>query len=247
MVWAGCSRAGPKRSANDLGDDAFFVCDSENAAGVADGVGSWRKKGIQSGVFSRSLMTNTRNLIESGFNAFDAVSVALNDWSGVEYGSTTLILAQQVENRLYVVQLGDSQMIVIRQGRIIFSSNPQEHMFNVPYQVGSDSDSINDALRYSVEVEPGDTIIMGSDGLFNNVYERHITDIVNQFPISNDSSVLQEIADFLQDYAWNLSQNTEYWSPYAQRKYEYGLIDRESPESRGGKPDDVAVVVGRIQ
>ena len=138
-------------------------------------------------------------------------------------------------------------MIVIRQGRIIFSSNPQEHMFNVPYQVGSDSDSINDALRYSVEVEPGDTIIMGSDGLFNNVYERHITDIVNQFPLSDDSSVLQEIADFLQDYAWNLSQNAEYWSPYAQRKYEFGLIDRESPESRGGKPDDVAVVVGRIQ
>ena len=24
MVWAGCSRAGPKRSENDLGDDAFL-------------------------------------------------------------------------------------------------------------------------------------------------------------------------------------------------------------------------------
>ena len=93
----------------------------------------------------------------------------------------------------------------------------------------------------------GRLLPLGSDGLFNNVYERHITDIVNQFPLSDDSSVLQEIADFLQDYAWNLSQNAEYWSPYAQRKYEFGLIDRESPESRGGKPDDVAVVVGRIQ
>jgi hypothetical protein len=57
MVWAGCSRAGPKRSENDLGDDAFFVCNSENAAGVADGVGSWRQKGIHSGNLGSTLLT----------------------------------------------------------------------------------------------------------------------------------------------------------------------------------------------
>ena len=152
-----------------------------------------------------------------------------------------------MDDRLYVVQLGDSQLIVIRKGRVIYSSYPQEHLFNVPYQVGSNGDSLEDALQYSVEVEPGDTIIMGSDGLFNNVYETHIADIVNQFPIADETEVLQEIADFLTDYAWNLSLEDDYWSPFAQRKYEFGLIDRESVQHRGGKPDDVTVVVGRIQ
>lgn len=245
MIWAGCVKAGPNRSENDLGDDAYFISNSQNAAGVADGVGSWRTKGIQSGTFTRSLMTNAKNLVESGFNCFDAVSIALNDWSG-NYGSTTLMMAQQVDDKLYVTQLGDSQILVLRKGKIVYFSEPQEHMFNVPYQVGSQNDSLEDSERYSIDIQSGDTVIIGTDGLFNNIYPTHIADIVKQYPAETDAELLQDLANFLCDYAWNRSQDPNYWSPFVQRKYEAGLITRDESNS-GGKPDDIAVVVGRIE
>ncbi|KAF3652874.1 hypothetical protein T459_03125 [Capsicum annuum] len=44
-----------------LGEDASFICVKEQTIGVADGVGGWAKKGIDSGVYSRELM-KTPNL-----------------------------------------------------------------------------------------------------------------------------------------------------------------------------------------
>jgi len=248
MVWAGSVTAGFHRNENDLGDDAFFVCNDSNSAGIADGVGSWRTKGVQSGKFARSLMTNTRNFMEAGLNPYDAVSVALSDWNDrSNYGSSTVIVAQQSDDRLYVAQMGDSGLIVIRNNRIVFQSEPQEHLLNTPYQVGATGDSWSEALRYSIPVQSGDTIIMASDGLFSNVFPSHIAEIVSQFPrFATDLELIQDMAHFLCDYAYAQSQNPSVWTPIAQRRYEAGLIEARDPQSMGGKPDDIAVVVGRI-
>ena len=249
MVWAGSVAAGVHRNADDLGDDAFFICNSSDSAGIADGVGSWRGKGVQSGVFARSIMTNTRNFMKAGLNPYDAVSVALSDWSDQSnYGSSTVIVAQRADDRLYVAQIGDSGLMIIRNNRIVFQSEPQEHLLNTPYQVGASGDSWSEALRYSVPVQSGDTIIMASDGLFSNVFPSHIAEIISQFPrLATDPETIQDMAHFLCDYALAQSENPEVWTPIAQRRYEAGLIEARDPLSMGGKPDDIAVVVGRIE
>ncbi|KAL9383474.1 hypothetical protein Peur_023797 [Populus x canadensis] len=41
-----------------LGEDAHFICEERQTFGVADGVGGWAMKGIDSGVFARELMSN---------------------------------------------------------------------------------------------------------------------------------------------------------------------------------------------
>ena len=42
----------PKLS-NSLGEDAHFICEEQQVTGVADGVGSWARCGIDAGQYAR--------------------------------------------------------------------------------------------------------------------------------------------------------------------------------------------------
>ena len=233
----------------DGGDDGWFSNDSTNAAGVADGVGSWRKRGIKSGNFSRSMMSKTNNRIEQGMNPYDALQSAFLDWEDkTSYGSTTFCVAQMLEDVLYVAQLGDSCILVQRNGRVVYQSNEQEHLFNVPYQLGSGNESLEDSWRYQISLLPGDTIIIASDGLFNNLYRSKILSIINSYPVEseNPNALSQQIADQLAGEAYDQSMSNKYWSPFAQRSYEMGITEAFDVAQLGGKPDDITVVVGRV-
>ena len=46
------------------GEDAHFICVNEQAVGVADGVGGWADLGVDSGQYSRELMSNSVNAIQ---------------------------------------------------------------------------------------------------------------------------------------------------------------------------------------
>lgn len=46
------------------GEDAHFICVDEQAIGVADGVGGWADLGVDSGQYSRELMSNSVNAIQ---------------------------------------------------------------------------------------------------------------------------------------------------------------------------------------
>lgn len=46
------------------GEDAHFICADEQAFGVADGVGGWTGVGVDSGLFSRELMSNSVRAIQ---------------------------------------------------------------------------------------------------------------------------------------------------------------------------------------
>ena len=72
-----------------------------------------------------------------------------------DYGSTTFCVSQLLNNTLFVAQLGDSCLLVQRKGRVVYQSNEQEHLFNVPFQLGSGNDSIEDAWRYQISLLPG--------------------------------------------------------------------------------------------
>jgi protein phosphatase PTC7 len=65
-----------KRSFGHAGDDAYFV-GGEKAIGVADGVGQWREKGIDSGEFSRALMKASLQYATSSFSERKSASSLL--------------------------------------------------------------------------------------------------------------------------------------------------------------------------
>ncbi|MCD7467791.1 hypothetical protein HAX54_005410 [Datura stramonium] len=51
----------PKYSKGPLGEDAHIICIEGETIGIADGVGGWAKKGIDSGEYSRQLPDQAQN------------------------------------------------------------------------------------------------------------------------------------------------------------------------------------------
>jgi serine/threonine protein phosphatase PrpC len=62
--------------------------------------------------------------------------------------------------------------MVLRDGEPIFRSEEQQHSFNFPFQLGTGSkDTPADAQSFTVKIKEGDIVVMGSDGIFDNVFE----------------------------------------------------------------------------
>ncbi len=235
---------------SDGGDDAWFLTNSVfNAVGVADGVGAWRSKGINAGECARELMTLCRNFYadsygqETPFNCLETVIPRLR-----EQGSTTVLVARLSNDTdtpiLEVAQIGDSDLIVYRQNYVVFQTLPQQHRHNQPFQVGPlETDDASDAQNYNVAVQPADYIVLGTDGLWDNLYASQVAQIIETSKDISPSVLASRIAEA----AYSASQDEDIWSPFAQRAYEQGEIRRQNFEEHlGGKPDDITVVVCQV-
>ena len=78
------------------GEDAHFICVNEQAVGVADGVGGWADLGVDSGQYSRELMSNSVNAIQDEpKGSIDPVRVLEKAHSGTKAkgSSTACIIA----------------------------------------------------------------------------------------------------------------------------------------------------------
>ena len=87
-------------------------------------------------------------------------------------------------NILKAANLGDSGFRVVRHGKVVLAAPAQEHYFNCPLQLGyaplsEDIDSASEAQEFEFEIQPGDLVIVGSDGLFDNVFDEDIVAVAN--------------------------------------------------------------------
>lgn len=227
---------------DDGGDDAWFIASSDvSAIGICDGVGSWRDKGIIAGVYARSIM----RLCEKAFeekkmkNPLKAIDYAYEGTD--EEGSTTVVLAKLEADRLYYLNLGDSKLAIVREGKIVFTTIPQQHIFNVPYQLGGGNDLPMDGERGYFTVQKEDIIVAATDGLWDNLY---IPELLQLLETSTNPSVL---ANNLATEAYKYSHDEKRWSPRAQQGYELHIYTSDSILSKlGGMPDDITVVVSKV-
>ena len=66
----------------------------------------------------------------------------------------------------------------MRDGECVYASMEQQHDFNFPYQLGTRShDSPMDADCAQVVIKEGDIVIMGSDGVFDNLFDEEVIEI----------------------------------------------------------------------
>ena len=237
---------------SDGGDDAWFLTNSVfNAVGVADGVGAWRSKGINAGDCSRELMSLCRDYYGDSYNFGSVPQTCLETVIPRlrAEGSTTVLVAKLSEDTdlpiLEVAQIGDSDLVVYRQNFVVFQTLPQQHRHNQPFQVGPrETDSADDAQNYSVSVQTADYIVLGTDGLWDNLYASQVAQILADAPEDVSPNTL---ANLIASAAYVASQDPDIWSPFAQRAYEQGEIRRQNFEEHlGGKPDDITVVVCRV-
>lgn len=160
------------------GEDAYFVQDG--ALGVFDGVGGWASIGVDAGLYSKELarLTSAHMTKHGPASAVDALRLATKNNQAI--GSSTACVVGLVGNRLVGVNLGDSGLIVIRGWDVIYRAHDQQHYFNCPFQLGTDSmDTVDVGAPIEVELRRGDCVVIGTDGLWDNVFAKEVVDVVS--------------------------------------------------------------------
>ncbi|CAA2953605.1 probable phosphatase 2C 26 isoform X1 [Olea europaea subsp. europaea] len=197
------------------GEDAFFISSYKGGViAVADGVSGWAERDVNPALFSRELMAHASNLVEDEEVQYDPRTLIKKAHAATSStGSATAIVAMLERNgTMKIANVGDCGLHVVRKGQIVFSTSPQEHYFDCPYQLSSEAvgQTYLDATVTTVEIMEGDTVVMGSDGLFDNVFAREIISVVGSYNNSADA------AKALANLAYDHSQNSKFDSPYSQ-------------------------------
>lgn len=221
------------------GEDAYFVSDDMKVIGVADGVGGWGDIGVDPALYSKSLMEGGKLSVESSLSSRDPVDV-MNEayqYSSYVQGSSTCCILTLDGIHVSAANLGDSGFMVIRGLEIVYRTKEQQHSFNFPYQIGTGSaDKPQHSQRINVDVQPGDLIIIGTDGLWDNLFDEDILEIIANAP-SDPATIAQLIAR----QAHIVANDKDILSPFSKSARSNGY-----PLATGGKLDDITVVVGRV-
>ncbi|XP_078164715.1 protein phosphatase 2C family protein isoform X2 [Carex rostrata] len=223
------------------GEDAYFAID--NWFGVADGVGQWSFEGINAGLYARELMDSCHRIISASKDVQDLTPSQLLVKAAAEArspGSSTVLVAHFDGQVLRAANIGDSGFMVIRDGTVYRKSIPMVYGFNFPLQIERGEDPSRLIQNYSIDLVEGDVIVTASDGLFDNIYEQEIADVVSK---SLDADLKPtEIADILVKRAQEVGRSSSGRSPFADAALSSGYLG-----FTGGKLDDVTAVVSIVQ
>lgn len=247
------------------GEDAYFYSSNRNgiyAMGVADGVYAWREQGIDAGVFSQRLMEGCRQAVELGTtDVLRVLQFATRRLrrEGVQGSSTVcLVLVDLLQGRLSAANLGDSGFVLLgykkdhaagpgasssAAGRLAikYRSPQQEHSFGCPYQLGhmASADSVEDAMLATLPVSPGDVVVMGTDGLFDNMGDEELVDSVERMMLTGSST--GALAQALAFRAFDHSLDKRRVTPFSEAASEaFDMV------YTGGKADDITVLVAQL-
>lgn len=231
-------------------EDAFFIADKD--FGLFDGVTGSRKASGQD-LYSVQLCRQTQAMIESQRSRRGKVQVdyalefavgSLVDTMAV--GSTTacvVTIDSQSEPGLTLlrgVNVGDSGLTLCRRPpaggplAVVYKTNPQMHYFNCPFQLGGSSpDTPDQCVRIACPLAPGDVLVIASDGLYDNIFDEQILQILE----SSAGQPPAAQAQLLVDAARAVQEDPSAVVPY-------GIEARAAGQSwEGGKLDDTAVLV----
>lgn len=234
------------RKAHRGGEDSYVVSSPTNSTiAVADGVGGWESKGVNPRAFADEMLTKTYQYMKKGeTDPKKAITEAYAQLS--EIGSATFCMGKLDSDGIFrVANIGDSGFMVIRDGQILIESAEHQHQFNYPYQLGIGEDGRphgedrpEDAQVYRMELQKGDIIVMGSDGLFDNLWPKQILSYFDTYDLNPriNSEVLAKLA-------YEESQKKDNFVPFFQR-----AKDARQPFAsyRGGKEDDITVLVSVV-
>jgi protein phosphatase PTC7 len=182
------------------------------------------------------------------------------------WGATTALVLSVEDGMISAAQYGDSCFMHLRKNpkkgwEIMYRSQPQTHAFLCPYQLcrkplKKGKKGMNNYAEANVQwqtdlffsspkqkVSRGDLIIAGSDGLFDNLYDHEIVDLITkQNAISSESS--EDIANALYSKASEAAESDTKPTPFADAAdAEY---KQPGKKAFGGRPDDITVVVAFV-
>ena len=216
---------------------------------VADGVGGWNNQGVDPSKYSRKLMVNIEEALRNDRNRYQRDPKALGVYAGdnnKETGSSTLVIAtiDNEEGVLKTVNIGDSGYCILRKNaanvyEMVFRSEEMQHGFNFPFQIGTNGDDPRTGFPNKHDIFEGDVVVVGSDGLFDNVFDDHLLSIVNE-ECKDGGLDIETFTQRLLEECFALSLDKSFISPFASHAREHGY------SFTGGKSDDITIVVGEV-
>ncbi|KAL6899549.1 hypothetical protein ACP4OV_006207 [Aristida adscensionis] len=245
MDWAACVL--PRH-----GEDAHFGHAAAGVVGVADGVGGCRDAGVDAGAFARALMADAlaaaelaasgagmRRRLRPEMLLARAYRKAVRQGTP---GASTAVVVSLDGTALRWAYIGDSAFAVLRGGEIVHRSAPQRGpVFNCPLQLSSDSrrsDRLADAeVGGMPEVRDGDVLVVGTDGLFDNMHDADLELCVRMGMRFSP----QRVADTIAAIAYEKSRNA-----YARSPFSMAYEEAFGEPCCGGKEDDITVIVAYI-
>ena len=232
---------------------------------VSDGIGSWKHHGIDPSIYSKHLCLEISKTITNTTTTTNTPITNLTTYKSLITTSITTLNAHHILGsatfcslyinikalKMYSVSLGDTVFAILREDALLvkgssckysvyFKSKEQYHSFNTPFQCGHISNAdIACSIDMSFDIKERDVIIIGTDGLWDNISLEHIVEVCNTCCNGKDVTWndIKDITVTLADEAKMNSQSKVINSPFSKRAKEYGV------KYVGGKPDDIAVVV----
>lgn len=133
------------------------------------------------------------NPIESLQKAYEQTMDATSEpnlWQGTTTASGAQLYYKRTDSDpkapatplLYVTNLGDSQVLVLRpeSSELIYKTKEQWHWFDCPRQLGTNSPDTprDNAVMDKVDIQEGDVVLAMSDGVIDNLWEHEIIENV---------------------------------------------------------------------
>ncbi|KAG5583528.1 hypothetical protein H5410_054155 [Solanum commersonii] len=233
----------PKDNPNKpLGEDSHFIHELYQTIGVADGVGGWVKQGIDAGIYARELMKNSfiatyDESMKGHVNPKRVLEEAYKNTNSKGSSTACIITLNSEKNTIVAANVGDSGFFLIRKGKIIYKSPIQQRVFGCPYQLGNcNSDNPSVAQEMKLNVEKDDILMIGTDGMLDNIFESEIEEIVRRAIDQNLKA--EELASQIGNFALYNSFDRFADTPFSRAS---------EGRHKGGKIDDITVIVAYIQ
>ena len=128
-----------------------------------------------------------------------------------------------------------------------YRSLQQLHYFNCPFQLGFTADSApssspfdlpSSALSASLPLRPDDVVVLSSDGLFDNLDEQQIVQLVSNELTAGRT--VNEVAASLASAAFDRSVDKRVDGPFAAAAKDHNIM------WSGGRKDDITVLIAHL-
>lgn len=182
-----------------FGEDAFTVSRCGRRVAVADGVGGfYTKHGVSAGVFSRKWTQLVSKGLQGDLKQ-DAILALDQAARSKSAGTATFALVQTstIDNGLLlqVLVVGDCKICIMRRRSGIeerwipaYESSSQRASSNgAPLQTGVsikgeilNANVLRNAIVRKVSIQRGDIVILGSDGLFDNLADADVATAIDR-------------------------------------------------------------------
>ncbi|KAI9806885.1 MAG: hypothetical protein M1833_002543 [Piccolia ochrophora] len=167
-----------------------------------------------------------------------------NEWLGTTTACGALLHSsiESPEPSLYITNLGDSQVLVIRpeSQEVVFKTSEQWHWFDCPRQLGTNSPDTprKNAVMDKIIIREGDIVLAMSDGVIDNLWEHEVvqnvsdsfqqwnTNQANQSSGGGEASLtgsMSFVAKNLMRAARVIAEDPFAESPFMERAVEEGL------------------------